>query len=457
MRSISFAFLDRDFIRRFGAIALPIALMMLINFGVKAVDTLMLGMVGEIQLSGAALANQFSFVFMVVGGSGVAAGCGVLTAQYWGADNKERVREIFAFMYRITVVINIIFAAIAFFAPHIVMGILTGDYYVISEGVIYLRIMSIGFLVWGFTNASTTILRSVGVVKISVVVFSISLVISASLNYVLIFGHFGFPALGIAGAAIATVTARFVEFTIIAVYLLRIEKNLAFRVKNLVQRGKGIVREFMKHSFPVVMNEVFWASSFFILMIIIGRIGREFVAANAIGSLMMQFSGMVIFSVASTTAVIIGNTIGEGEYGRAKQIGNGMLVISIGVGLLCFAIIQAVRVPFINLYTLSDVARMYALQITNIISVFIIFISVAVISMMGTMRGGGDTRFVMVADVIFMWIISIPMGAFVGFVLEWPVWAVYMVLRSEDIFKTITVLWRIPSGKWLKDVTKPTT
>jgi len=229
--------------------------MMLINFGVKAVDTLMLGMVGEIQLSGAALANQLSFVFMVVGGSGMGAGCGVLTAQYWGAGDKVKVREIFAFMYRITLVINIVFALIAFFAPHIVMGILTGDYYVISEGIIYLRIMSIGFLVWGFTNASTIILRSVGIVKISVIVFSISLVISASLNYILIFGNFGFPALGIAGAAIATVTARFVEFTIIAVYLLKIEKNLAFRIKYVLRRGKGILRDFMKHSFPVVLNE----------------------------------------------------------------------------------------------------------------------------------------------------------------------------------------------------------
>jgi len=454
MRSISFAFIDRDFMRRFSAIALPIALMMLINFSVKAVDTLMLGMVGEIQLSGAALANQLSFMFMVVGGSGVAAGCGVLTAQYWGAGNRERVREIFAFMYRITVALNILFAAVAFFAPHIVMGILTTDQYVIAEGIIYLRIMSFGFLVWGFTNASTTILRSVGVVKISVVVFSISLVISASLNYVLIFGNFGFPAMGIAGAAIATVTARFIEFIIIAVYILRMEKRLAFRVRNLTHRGKGIVREFMKHSFPVVMNEIFWALSFFILMVIIGRIGREFVAANAIGSLMMQFTGMIIFSVASTTAVIIGNTIGEGKYDRAREVGNGMMVISLGIGLLCFAVIQAIRVPFIGLYTLSDTAHLYALQITNIISVFLIFISIAVICMMGTMRGGGDTKFVMVADVIFMWLISIPMGAFVGFVLEWPVWAVYMVLRSEDIFKTITVLWRIPSGKWLKDVTK---
>jgi len=451
---VSFVFLDREFLRKFGAIALPVALMSLINFGVKAVDTLMLGLVGEIQLSGAAISNQFSMVFMIIGGAGVAGGCGVLTAQYWGAGDKERVREILAFMYRVTAVLTLFFAAIAFFAPQYLLGIMTNDPEVISEGVIYLRIMSVGYLVWGFTNASTFVLRSVGVVKISVVMLSISLVISASLNYVLIFGHFGFPAMGIAGAATATVIARFVEFTVITVYILKFEKNLALRIRHLASKSKGVAKSFMKYSFPVVINEVFWASGFFILMIIIGNIGREFVAANAIANLLLQFTGMIVFSFASATAVVIGNTIGEGRYDRAKQIANGMLVISFLTGLLCFAIIQAVRVPFVNFYELSEASRTYALQLTNVISVNMIFMSTAIVSLMGTLRGGGDAKFVMITDIIFMWIISIPLGAFAGLVLGWPVWIVAIILRSEDYFKTIAVLWRVPSGKWLKDVTK---
>ena len=449
-----FAFLDREFMRKFGAIALPVALMSMINFGVKAVDTLMLGMVGEVQLSGAAVANQFAFVMMVVGGTGVGGGCGVLTAQYWGAGDKQRVREIFAFMYRVTIVMNLAFAAVAYFAPQLVMSIITSDQEVIAEGVIYLRIMAIGYLVWGFTNASTIILRTVGIAKMSVVVFSISLVISATLNYVLIFGNFGFPAMGIAGAAIATVIARFAEFIMIAVYMLRIEKDLAFRLRHLIQRGQGVARDFMKYSFPVIVNEVFWASGFFVLMVIIGHIGREFVAANAIASLILQFNGIIVFSVAGATAVVVGNTIGEGRYDRARKIANGMLLISLIIGLMCFALIQVIRVPFVNLYELSEVSRVYALQLTHVISVNMIFVSIAIISLMGTLRGGGDAKFVMITDVIFMWLIAIPLGAYAGLVLGWPVWLVMVILRSEDYFKTVAVLWRVPSGKWLKDVTK---
>jgi len=450
---ISFKFIDKEFIKKFASIAMPVALMNLINFGVKAVDTLMLGLVGEVQLSASAVANQISMVYMIFI-FGVASGCGVLMAQHWGAGEKERVRDIFAFMYRIAAVVTIIFAAIAFFIPQHLIGIITTDQEVIAEGSIYLRIMSLGYLVWGFTNATSVSLRSVGIVKIAVLVFSVSLIISASLNYILIFGHFGFSPLGIAGAAIATVTARFVELILFSIYILKIEKDFAFRLKNLFFiKAKYIGKSFMKHGFPVVVNEAFWSMGFFILGVIIGRMGREFVAANAIGALVIQFTGMVIFSFSSATAVIVGNTIGEKRYDRAQQIANGMLGISLVVGLIGFVFIQAIRVPFVNIYELSDTARMYALQIINIISFFVVFMALDSISMMGTLRGGGDSRFVMVADVIFMWIISIPLGIFTGLILGWPVWIVFIILRSDSFFKAMTVLWRVPSGKWIKNVT----
>jgi len=448
-----FAFWDREFIRKFASIALPVAMMNLINFGVNAVDTLMLGRLDEIALSGVAVANQLSFMFMIFAG-GVASGCGVLAAQYWGAGDKERVREIFAFMFRVMVFFNLAFAAVAFFIPHLVLGIITTDLEVINSGVIYLRIMSLGYLVWGFTNAATMALRSVGVVKISVVLYSVSLIISASFNYLLIFGNLGFPRLEIAGAAIATVMARFAGFIILAVYILKIEKNFAFRVHNLIGRTKGVGKGFMRHGFPVVMNEVFWASGFFILNVIIGRIGREFVAANAISGLLLQFSGMILFSSASAAAVIVGNAIGEGKYEQARKVTNGMVAVNFITGLFCMVIIQVVRVPFVNFYELSDTAHDYAFQLTQIISFNVIFMAVADSTLMGALRGGGDTKFVMIADVIFMWLISIPIGAVGGLLLGWPVWLVFIVLRSDSFFKTMLVLWRVPGGKWLKDVTK---
>lgn len=446
-----FSFLDKEFVKKTLTIALPIAATSLINFGVKAVDTLMLGIIGEVPLSAAALANQLSLMFLIFA-SGVGAGCGVLASQYWGAGDKQRVREIFAFMLRLMVGLNIVFASIAFFAPHIVLGIMTTDADVIAYGTMYLRIMSAGYLVSGLTTASTVVIRSVGIVKMPMIVYSASLVVSASLGFILIFGHLGFPALGIRGAAIATTTARFVEVIIISICILKFDQTLGFRAKDLFGRFSQIAKGFVRFGVPVVLNEALWAVAFFVLHIVIGRMGREFVAANAIGGLIMQFNGMFVFSMASAMAVIIGNTIGEGRYERAQKIANGALWLSFIIGLLCAVIVQIIRVPFVNFYNLSDVAHMYAMQITNIISVNVIFVSVALISLMGTLRGGGDGKFVMIVDVIFMIFIAIPLGAYTGLVLGWPVWIVFIILRSEDFFKTMVVLWRVPRGKWIRDV-----
>jgi putative MATE family efflux protein len=359
-----------------------------------------------------------------------------------------------SFLLRIVLVLNVLFSAAAIAVPELLLGIITTDAEVMAEGALYLRIMGIGFLVWGFTTAATILLRSVGILKISVYVFTVSLAVSAGLNWLLIFGNLGFPRMGIAGAATATVIARFVEIAILSVYILKYDKVLCYRLRDIIRRGRGVAGLFMKHSLAVVLNEMFWAAGFFTLGVIVGRMGREFMAANAISGLLMQFSGILVFSFANATAVVVGNIIGEGRYQAAHKVANEMLVISLIIGVACAAIIQLIRVPFVNFYELSDLSRAYSLQLTHIMSVNVIFSSVALITMMGTLRGGGDTRFVMVTDVVFMWLIAIPLGAFTGLYLGWPAWIVFVILRSEDYFKTIICFWRVPKGKWLNDVTK---
>lgn len=433
-------------------LALPIVFQNLINFGIMAADNLMLGRLGELQLSAVSVANQLTFVFIILSFS-LSAGCGVLTAQFWGAGNDEKVREIVGFMYRLVAILTVIFASLAFFFPTHILSIITTDQEVIAEAVIYLRILSLGYLFSGFTNATIGILRSVGTVKISVLVYCVSLLIGVTLNVGLIFGNFGLPALGVMGAAIATVIARFSELVVFVVYIFKFEKKICFNLRYLFKTGDGVVKGFMKHASPVLVNEVFWSASHFLLGVVIGRMGREFVAANAISALLIQFVGIVIFGVANATSTIIGNTIGEGDQDRAKRYANGMIVLSAGLGILSFGLIQAVRIPFINFYELSELAQNLARQMTHIISVMVIFTSVCVTGMMGTLRGGGDTRFVMVIDSVFPWLISIPLGALAGFVFGWPVAIVFSILRSEDVFKTIMVLWRIPRGKWMRDVT----
>jgi len=443
---------DAGFLRKLRAIAIPVAVQNLINFGVTAADTIMVGQLGEVHLSAVAVANQLTFLYMVTS-FGVAGGRGVLAAQYWGADNRQKVREIIAFMYRVMAVVTILFAGAAFFLPEYVMRFIIPDHpEVIAEGVRYLRIMAVGYVFFGFSTAGIAVLRSTGTVKIAVAVSSASLVVSVFLNYGLIFGNFGFPALGVPGAAIATAIARVVECVILALYVFRFEQRVAFRLRHLVQKSAGVARSFAIHSSPVMVNEIGWAMANFMIGVIIGRMGQEFVAANSIATILVQFVGVAILGLASAAATMVGNSIGANRHDEARRYANGMLALSFLVGLAGLVVIQVVRLPLIYFYDISDTARLFARQITHVVSVNTVFHSIALVAILGTLRGGGDTKFAMLVDVIFVWLIAIPLGALAGLWLGWPVVIVYIILRSEDLFKVGLILWRVPRGKWLKDV-----
>jgi len=452
LKNLSVILQDDDFRQRLKSLAIPVALQNLINFAVSAADTVMLSHVSETSFAGAAAANQFSFVYMVIT-FGLASGCAVLSAQYWGGGDKGKVRDIFAFMYRLVLALTLIFAGVSLLFPHRILSILTDEQAVIDAGAAYLRVMGIGYLFWGFTNATVGMLRSTGTVNVAIVAFGASLVVSVSLNFVLIFGHLGFPALGVQGAAIGTTIARAVEFTIFAVYLLRMEKKIGLRLNHLLGRPKGIGRRYMRHGFPVLINEIFWVSSHFVLGMIIGRMGQAFLAANAIGGLLNQLVGIMIFGFSSASGVIIGNTIGRGEYDNAKQYAKSMMVLSVLLGLIAFLVVQGMRLPLIHLHNPTPETREIALQLTHAVSIIVFFMAITHVSMMGTLRGGGDTTFVMIIDAIFPWLIAIPLGYFAALQWSLSVFVVFLILRSEDIFKALVIIWRIPSGRWLKDVT----
>jgi putative MATE family efflux protein len=444
---------DKVFYRRILAIALPIALQNLINFGVNAMDTIMLGMLGEVQLSAAAIANQLTFMYMILS-FGIARGSGVLIAQYWGKKDVPQIKKVMAFMYRAVMALAVAFTALAVFAPGFVMSLFIKDQQVIAEGIVYLRVIGYACLFSGITNVTIGALRSVGTVHISVIVYSISLIVNVSLNWVLIFGHLGAPRLGILGAAIATLIARIVETCIILVFLFRYEKKLAIRLRELMQFDSAVVGGFVRYALPVLLNEMLWTSGNAAMTAVIGHMGREFVAANSISSVLFQLAGTAIFGMSSAAATIIGNTIGEGDYEKAAHRGNAFVLLGAGIGLVMGLVLFAVRVPVIGFYHISELAKSYAMGITAVASVYILFQAVSMICMMGVLRGGGDTRFVMVADVLFMWLIGIPLGAWAGLKLGWPVPMVYALLKCEDLFKTAIVLWRIPSRRWIRDVTR---
>ena len=357
-------------------------------------------------------------------------------------------------MYRACIIIVAVFVAIATILPEEFMRIYTSDIRVIEEGAIYLRIISIGYIFYALTNATIMMLRSVKTVKISLVVYSVSLMVNAIFNYIFIFGKFGVPALGVKGAAIATVMARIVEFLIVIIFMVKYENKICLRAKHLLKVDKIILKDFMVNCTPVLFNEFLWSTGSTMISIIIGRLGTETVAANSISNVVFQFVTVFIFGLSNATAVIIGNTIGEGKNEKAKEYSRTVGVLSILMGIMAGVVILLIRPIVVDFYNVSQATKDIAIQIMNSMSIIVIFQSFGITLMMGVLRGGGDAKFVLVNDIIFLWLVAIPCGFLTAFVLKWPIAAVFFVVKSDEIIKSIIATIRVLSGKWVRNVTR---
>ncbi len=444
---------DKRFYRLLFSIALPIAVQNLITFMVSMVDTLMVGALGEIQLSAVSIANNLFFVLTILM-FGLAGGSNIMISQYWGKGNVKTIHKILAIMYRVCLLITGIFIFIALFLPKYFMGIFTTDKAVIDFGASYLRIVCIGYLFYSITNCTIMMLRSVKTVSISIIVYTASLVVNSMLNWILIFGNLGAPELGIRGAAIATVCARITEFSIVLVFMFIYERKIGLKLEHLLKLDKEILKDYVGLCTPVLCNELLWAIGASMISVIVGRMGTEVVAANSINGVAHQFVTVFIFGMSNATAVIIGNTIGEGKKEKAKEYAYSIGIFSVVMGCISGLMILLIKPFVVNFYNVSYSTKLIAMEIMTITSGIIVFQSLASNFMMGVLRGGGDAKFVLINDLIFMWLVAIPGGFFVAFVLELPVALVFLVIKCDEILKSLTSVYRVISGKWVNDVTK---
>ena len=325
---------------------------------------------------------------------------------------------------------------------------------VIEAGAKYLRIIGWAYPFYSITNAMASVLRSAHIVKISIVIYLSSLIVNVSLNWVLIFGNLGAPALGIEGAAIATATARVVEFIILIIYLAFFEKKVHYTIKDFFVPVKDYVSAFVKTGAPVILNEAVWSIGTSVLSMIIGHISTEFVSANSIANIVWQAVWVVIAGMGNATSVVIGNAVGRGEeksviLSKAKTI----VLLSAAMGVLSAITLIIIRGPVINFYEVSEATKALAYDLIVSYAMIIVLQAMSMQYVVGIFRGGGDTKTAMLVDVLFLWTVAIPLGAFTGLVLGWAPPLVYIMLRSDELLKNVIGFFRLRSGKWIRDIT----
>lgn len=442
---------DKMFYKEVAVIAIPVALQGLITIGVNIADTLMIGMLGERQLSASALATQYLNMFHSFC-MGLSMGASVLASRYWGMKEFRSLKKTIAIMFRCCLLMVLFFTATTLLIPNQIMHMYTGEEDVIAYGVEYLKFCTWSYLFYGMSLTTTIILRSMKKVKIPLIVSVLSFLINIAGNYILMFGKLGIPAMGIGGAALSTLLVRIFEFVMICGYLFVVEDVLRFRVRDLFMKAGDLFPEYIRIGFPVLVSDVVLALGNNVVMMIIGRMGAAFVAANAITAVVDRLCNIFIQGVSQGGAVVTGNTLGRGEVENVERQGWAFLGIGIVLGLASAVILLIIKEPVIQIYHLTEETADITRQLLWAMSLMVIFLSANHILTKGALRGGGDTKALMVADNIFLWIVSIPLGFIAGLVLNMPPFWVYVCLKMENPLKTVWCISRLRSKKWIKKI-----
>ena len=442
------------------ALALPIALQSLITIGVNMLDTIMVGSLGETALSATSLANSFISIYQIFC-MGLGMGASVLVSRYWGmkkaADGHEEeagraLKQTVCLMLRLTVGLAALFALATLFIPSLIMKTYTSDEEIIRLGDIYFRWSVVTYFFLGTSLVSTIVLRSVGQVRLPLYVSIGAFFVNLGANYIFIFGKLGAPRMEVAGAALGTLIARLFEAGMILGYLFGVDKKIGFRLRDLFMKTGSLIGEYIRISIPVLVSDAILAIGNNSVAMVIGHLGAAFVAANAITSVTQQLSTVVIQGVSQAGAIVTGQTLGLGDKKRTMQQGWMFLGLGFALGTISAIFIMAVSKPIISAYNVSAETVSIAGQLMAAISLVIIFRATNSIMTKGVLRGGGDTKMLMLTDNIFLWILAIPLGILAGFVFHWPAFWIYIALKSDDIVKTIWCVGRLRSEKWIKKI-----
>lgn len=443
---------DKQFYKKAAEIAIPVSLQSMITIGVNLADTVMVGRLGETTLSATAQANQFVNIFAICC-MGIGMGASVLTARYWGMKDIKSLKKAVSIMIRFVVSLALIFFVLpTVICPGFIMKLYSTDNAVISEGILYLRWMIPCYLLQGMSMTCTIVLRSVGQVKIPLFSSIGAFFVNVFFNYMFIFGKFGAPEMRIEGAALGTLIARAFEFCFICGYLFFVDKKIGYRIKDLTTKSSSLIKTYISICLPVFVSDTLLALGNSAVAMVMGRIGKEFVSANSITTVTQQLSTVLIQGICHASCIMTGHTLGEGNRKKAEDEAWTFLGLSAVVGLVGGGIIMLISEPVINFYNITDTTHAIASELMMSIAIIVVFQSMNSILTKGVLRGGGDTKFLMAADILFLWIMSVPLGALAGLVWHMDAFWIYFFLKIDQVVKAFWCIFRLKSGKWIKNI-----
>jgi putative MATE family efflux protein len=445
-------FNDKDFFNKMLKIALPVMLQNFIASLLNMIDTVMVGRLGETEIAAVGIANQYFFFYMMFL-IGLCAGCSVFISQFWGKRDVKNIKRILGIGLVSTIIISFVFMILGFLNPGKVIALFNNDPMVIDLGAKYLRIVLVSYLFIGITFVYNFSLRSIGKATLPMLISAVALICNVFLNYVLIFGNFGAPALGVEGAALATVIARALEMSILVAVVYADKGVLAASIKELTDVTFEFVKKSYRTILPVILNDICWGLASLVYIAVYGRMGTQAVAAIQICNTINNLFMVVIYGLSSAAAVMVGNSIGAGKESLSNDYARRFSLLSVVAGIVLGLLLAATTPLMLSAFNVSDTVRRSSQIILYIISAIFFIRVLGIMLIVGILRGGGDAARALIIEGITMWCMGVPLTILGAFVFHLPVYLVYALAVFEEAFKCIFAMIRLRSGRWINNVT----
>ncbi len=442
-----------EFYQKLKVLVLPITIQSFMLALVSATDAVMLGAVDQTSLSAVSLAGQIQFVLNLFI-SGISAGSGIMAAQYWGKQDAASIEAVMPIALRANLIFSGIFTVLAAAAPEMLMKIFASDAALIESGAQYLQAVALSYLLCGISQIYLILLKNTGHAAISSRISSTAVVLNIILNAILIFGLLGFPALGIRGAAYATVCARLVELVWSYFETKRPERVHVIWGGMFRPADRTLRADFWRYTTPVLGAALVWGIAYVSYSVIMGHMGSDAVAANSITSIAKSLLSCLIRGVSGGAGVLIGNLLGAGELEKAREYGGRLTRMAIAVGVVTGGLLMLFSPLIVRFAPLTETAAHYLQYMLLFCGCNIMAQSVNTTVLDGIFCAGGDSKFDMVGNIGAMWCFSVPLGFLSAFAFGLPVMVVYCIVNLDEIVKLPAVYLHYKKYIWVRNITR---
>lgn len=433
-------------------IALPVTLQSLFQSSFSVIDQIMTGQLGSISIAGIGLASKFTSLFSVLVAA-ISAAAGIMIAQYIGKKDDKEVGRSFFTNLSLTLVLALVFMILCLGFPKRIMGLYTHDEETVAVAAEYLMIYSISYLPLAFHMLLSTFLRCAGTASVPLYTSIVSAVLNTGLNYIMIFGKLGIPAMGAKGAAWASVIAQVMGCFLLYFLFIKGYQKKEWKLSfSLITDRKGW-SQYAGIILPILICEFFWSLGENVYAGIYGHIGREATAAMTLTNPVQAMTIGALTGVSQAAGIITGKLLGAGEYEKAYKDARRMMLYGLAGSAVLSAMIALFGGYYVRIFNVEESVRVMA---KNLLLVYALISPVKVQNMIlggGIIRSGGKTKYVMAIDLIGTWIFGVPLGMLSAFIWNMPIAAVYFVLSLEECVRFGISLIVFCRKKWMQSLT----